>query len=231
MENLFQHHLPFAAPGADPGIDSRDTGKEFLPGLFFMLPGTINAEEFFAQDQLCRAVSVTQDAIMPDFHETIREDMQEKATDKLGSIQGHQLQGIVITAIPILEGDLVSFHRDQPVIGNGHPMRVSPQIVHDSFSAGKGWLAVHHPLLVIEIIEHGLEGSILFQWGNVSGKNQLSFFSCLFEIGKELSPKQAGEELYGDKEVLLAWYPLFPIRREPAPCHDAVQMRVIHQGL
>ena len=196
-----------------------------------MLPGTIDAEESFALGQFCLAVSVAQDAIVPDLHEAIREDMQEKATDKLGSIQGHQPQGIVVAAIPISEGDLISLHLDQPVVRNGHPVRVAPQIVHDSFGAGKGGLAVHHPLLVIEIIKHGLEGSILFQVGNAAGENQLSFLLGLFEIGKELSPEQAGEDLYGDNEVLLAWYPLFPISREPAPCHDAVQMRVIHQGL
>jgi len=231
MQNLFQHHFPFAATGADPGIDSRDTGQEILPGFLFMLPRTIDAEESFALGQFCLAVSVAQDAIMPDLHETIREYMQEKAADKLGRIQGHQPDGIVFAAIPILESDLIFFHFDQPVVRNGHPVSVSPQIIHHGFGAGKGGLAVHHPLLAIEIIEHGLEGLVLFQVGNVAGKNQLSFFSCLFEIGKELSPEQAGEDLYGDEEVLLAWYPLFSIRRKASPCHNAVQMGVIHQRL
>ncbi len=176
-----------------------------------MLPGTINADEFLAQSQFCLAVSVAQDAIISDLHEAIREDVQEKATDKLGSIQGHRFNPVVIFAIPISEGDLISLHRGQPIIGNGHPVSVSAQIIHDGFSAGKGWLTVHHPLLVIEVIEHGLEGSVPFQRGNGSGKNQPSFFSCLFEVGKELSSKQAGDDLYGDKKVLLAWYPLFSL--------------------
>ncbi len=231
MENLFEHHFPFAATGADSGINSRDTGQEILPGFLFMLPGTIDAEESFALGQFCLAVSVAQDAIMPDLHEAIREDMQEKAADKLGRIQGHQPDGIVFAAISISEGDLISFHLDQPVVRNGHPVSVSPQVIHHGFGAGKGWLAVHHPLLVIEIIEKSPEGSILFQVGNVSGKNQTSFFSCLFEIGKELSPKQAGEDFYGNEEVLLAWCPLFSIRTKASSCDDTVQMRVIHQRL
>jgi len=215
VKNFFQYHFTFAATGADSGILAGDASQEFLPGFlfFFMFLEVINAEEFLAESQLFLAVSVAQDAIMPDLHETIREDMQEKAADKLGSIQGHQLQGIVITAIPISEGDLIFLHRDQPVIGNGHPVSVSPQIVHHGFSAGKGRLAVNHPLPVIEILEHGVEGLALFQMGNVSGENQLSFLSGLFNIGEELSPKQAGEDLYGDKEALLTWYPLFSIGR------------------
>jgi len=68
MENLFQHHFPFAATGADSGIKSRDTGQEILPGFLFMLPGTIDAKESFALGRFCLAASVTQDAIVPDLH-------------------------------------------------------------------------------------------------------------------------------------------------------------------
>lgn len=188
MKNLFQYHFTFAATGTDSGINAGDTCKEILPGFFFMLL-VINAEEFLAQSQFSLAISVAQDPIVPDLHEAIRENMEKKAADKLESIQGHRLQGIVIVAVAISEGDLIFLHPDESIIGDGHSVSVSPKIIHYGLSAGKGRFAVHDPLLVIEIIEHCLEGVILFQMGDVSGKNQLSFFFCLLEIGKELSPK------------------------------------------
>lgn len=92
-------------------------------------------------------------------------------------------------------------------------MGVSAQIIHHGFGIGKWGLAVNHPFSRIEILDHGVEGLILFQVGSVAWENQLSFLLGLLEVGKELCPEQAGEDLYGDEEVVLAWYPLFPIRR------------------
>lgn len=80
-----------------------------------MLLEGINTEECLAQNQFCLAVSAAQDAVMPDLHETIGQDMKEKATDKLGSLQGHQSNPIVILAVSIWEGDLTSLSLEMAI--------------------------------------------------------------------------------------------------------------------
>ena len=71
-------------------------------------------------------------------------------------------------------------------------MSVSAQTIHYGFSNAKERLAVHHPLTPVEIIESSLEGVLLFQVDDFSGKSQLSFLLGLLAIGEELSPETSG---------------------------------------
>ena len=105
---------------------------------------------------------------MPDFDEFIRQDVQEKAADELGGVQSHQLGLIVVIAISIFEGDFMGLDLDQAVVGDGHPVGISPQILHDVFGITKWWFAVHVPFLAVEGVQKRLERAFLFEGGNVS---------------------------------------------------------------
>jgi len=68
-------------------------------------------------------------------------------------------------------------------------MGVSGQVFHDGLSIMERRFTVDNPFLTIKLIKHGLEGLLLFEAGNISGKHEVSLFSGLFEVGQELSPK------------------------------------------
>jgi len=149
----------------------------------------VNAEKFLAYGQLFISAPVAQDSIVSDLHEAVGQDVQEKATDELRGVQGHELDRIVVVTVSVPESDLIIFYAYESVVGYGHPMSISAQVFHDRLSIVERGFAVNNPFLIIKLIEHGLEGLVLFEAGDVSGKRQFSFFPGLFEIGQELAPK------------------------------------------
>ena len=64
--------------------------------------------------------------------------MEQKTANELKGLQGEQFDFVVIRRIPPSKGHPVILHFDQPVIGEGDPMRVPAQIVHHFFRALQG---------------------------------------------------------------------------------------------
>lgn len=157
--------------------------------------------------------------------------MHEKTANELLGVEGHVFDRIVVIAIPISKGDLITLHFNHPVIGNGYAVGVSTQIVHYGFSVGKRGFAVNNPLLFVKLADKVIKRSIFFHMPDLAREFQLTFLSGLLEIRNKLSPKQPGYDFYRKKEILFAGYPLGFIRREPTSCNDTVQMGVIYKGL
>ena len=49
---------------------------------------------------------------------------------------------IVIAVVPPVKFHLAIFNVDDPMIGNGHPVRVAVDLVHHLVWPGEGWLGV-----------------------------------------------------------------------------------------
>lgn len=116
---MFTDHPAFTAVGADPGVDSGDAFEQLLPGhpvLFLILVWVADPEKGHALSQFGFSIPCAEDAIMPDFNEAIRQDVEEEAANELGCIQGHEFDLIVVVAISILEGHLIAFDFNQTVI-------------------------------------------------------------------------------------------------------------------
>jgi hypothetical protein len=206
--------------------------EEILPGYpVFFLVSMMDPEKSHAPRQFAFSVSVTQEAVVPDLDKSLWQDVEEKAANELVRLQSHELDGIIVLAIPVLERDPAAFQGYQPVVGYGHPVGVSSQVVDNLLSAVEGGLAVHHPFLLIEAAQEGVKGMGFFQRSNVARERQLLFVSEVFEVSQELTPKHPGEHFDRDKELPLAAYPSLAIQGQPSSCDDAMQMRMVQEGL
>lgn len=215
VKHFLEHHFPFPALGANPGVDSGDAFEEVLPGqscFLLILLGLINPEESDAPRHFGFSVSDAQDPIMPDFDESIGQDVEEKTPNELGCIQDHELDLIVVVAISIFEGHFIAFDLDQTVVGDGYPVAVSPQILHEGFGIAERGFAVYVPLLPVEGGQERFEFMFLFQVSDIAWERDLAFMVSLFEISEELSPEQAREDLHGQEEVFLARNPSLAVR-------------------
>ena len=109
---MFQRHFSLSAERADSGINSGDASQKILPGFLSVLRGflpTVNAEEFLAYGQLFISAPIAQDSIVSDFHESVGQDVQEKAADELPGVKGQELDLIVVVAVSISQSDHVIF--------------------------------------------------------------------------------------------------------------------------
>jgi hypothetical protein len=191
----------------------------------------INAEEFLTQAQFGIPAPVAQDSVVPDLHEPIGEDVQEKAPDELRSIQSHGLDPVVVLAIPVSEGNLAALQLYQPVVRYSHPMGVPTKVIHHQLCPLERGFAVDHPLLSVEFFEQDVECTLLSQVGNIAREHQLPFPISFLEVGQELASEEPRENLDGKEKLSLAGYPSQPIRGQPTSCYDAMQMWMIHEGL
>ena len=83
---------------------------------------------------------------MTDAHKAIREDMREKAADKLQRRQSHQFFFAIVTVIEIFEGDRILANRHNAMIGNGNAEDIATEILDQLRDAIERGLNVDFPV-------------------------------------------------------------------------------------
>src|SRR6267154_2129570 len=88
------------------------------------LGGRRHPEQVPAQRQLTRAMTVAEEAVVPDAVEPIRQHMDQETADELFSSQGHRLLAIAIPVILPPEADLAVVYGHQAVVGDRNTMGI-----------------------------------------------------------------------------------------------------------
>ena len=83
----------------------------------------------FAERQLLRFITVSQQTVMSDLHKPFRQHMEQKASDKLHGGQRHDFFFSAISIITPFECDLSIPDIQDTVVGNGHPVSIPPKIM------------------------------------------------------------------------------------------------------
>ena len=104
------------------------------------------AQQLKAQGQKGGASAVGQEAEMPNTHEALRKDVQQKTGQEFIDGQGQQFLFVAVSGIAPTKGDLAIGKGDQAMVGDGHAMGVAAEILQHIGGATEGRLQVHHPL-------------------------------------------------------------------------------------
>jgi hypothetical protein len=91
-------------------------------------------------------------------------------------------------------------------------MGVSTKVFHHHLCALERGFAVDHPFLSVEFLEQDVEGTLVFQVGELAREHQLPFLIGFLEVGQELASEEPGENLDREEKLPLAGYPSQPIR-------------------
>jgi hypothetical protein len=97
--------------------------------------------------------------------------------------------------------------------------------------ACEGSLAVDDPFLLKECVEEGLKGAGITACGVGKRETQLSSAVSALEAREELGSKDPGEGLDRCEEVATRGDPSVTFEGEPPRWDDAVEMRVVGEGL
>jgi hypothetical protein len=147
---LSRPHFAFFADRAFGDVNPGEPEQCFLSGLLdvivFFGP---TSKELATGGKLLLAASVTQKAVMPDFHEPVRKDMKQEPPDELIGIHGHDLVFVVIGVVAPPERDLIAFKLHEPVIADRDPVCVSAEIIKNVVGSCKWLLTVNNPLLLV----------------------------------------------------------------------------------
>jgi len=83
---------------------------------------------------------------MPNTHEALRKDVQQKTCQEFIDGQGQQFLFVAVSGIAPTKSDLAIGKGDQAMVGDGHAMGVAAEILQHIGGATEGRLQVHHPL-------------------------------------------------------------------------------------
>lgn len=168
---------------------------------------------------------------MADAVEAVRQRVKEKATDELGGVERHHFGDAIFAVILPGEADLAGFKREQPAVGDGDMMRVTAEIGERLARATERRLGVDHPIDAAQFGETCVEEAGVGETGEVTGEAQPAGFEGVLQVTQEQPPEQPGKDADGQKEAGSAGDPVRAIERRATTGHDAMDIRVMGQGL
>src|ERR1019366_8081391 len=102
-------------------------------------------EQFPVQSQLPRALTIAEEAEVPDAVKPVRQHMDQEATHELPAIERHRLLAVAIPVILPAETHLAVVHRQLAIVGDGDAMCISSDIIENLGWPGERPLRVDHP--------------------------------------------------------------------------------------
>ena len=99
-----------------------------------------------------------------------RQDVLQEAMQKFHAGQRHGALLVVVGVIFPSEDHLRFVNRENAVVGNGHAVRVTGQIVQDVLGSAKRWLGVNDPILLEQGVQKCCEGLFVDQRQALSAK-------------------------------------------------------------
>jgi hypothetical protein len=112
------------------------------------------------------------------------------------------------------------------MVGDGHAMGVTTQILEHILGATEGWFGVNDPVFSEQWSQPGSEDLRLCEQSQIAGKMKLAVLRGRLKAGDELTAKHTPEHLNGEKEARTRSNPAGVIERESASGNNAVDMRM-----
>src|SRR5206468_4565805 len=135
-----------------------------------------------------------EEAVVPDADEAAGHEVEQKAAQKGGGVEGGEPGDVAVSAVLPAEGDEAVLQGDEPIVGEGDAIGIATEVGEDLLSAGEGGLAVHDPLLPGGVLELTTDVVVRSRADRPPGDG-------LLEEAEQLTAKDLGEHAHGQEEV------------------------------
>jgi len=178
-------------------------------------------------------MTVSQEAIVTNAMEAIRQYMEEEPAHELADLDAHDLALVTTTFAVNLpaEGNVGLVEIEQAAVGDSDPMGVACEIGQKLLWPGEGLLRVHPPFDAAQRRESDGKGRGFVEIAEIAKELQFTSVECCRQAFEEEPPKQAGEHANREKESGPAGDPTLAVGRDAAARNDAVKMRVQLESL
>jgi hypothetical protein len=174
---------------------------------------------------------MSEEAEVADAHEAGRKHVKQKASQELVHGQGHEALLVVVGGVSPAEGDLVTGEGNETMVGDGHTMGVSAQVVEDVLGAPERRFAVDDPVPAEEWAQERGESFGRGERLQLTMETQLSFGESVFQSSDELAPKNSCQNGKGKKEAATGREPAAVVGGESAGGDHTMDMRMMLQLL
>jgi len=149
-------------------------------------------EELAAAGQLGLAAAVAEQSIVADALEAVGQDVQQKASDELVGVEGHDLAAIVVSVVLSAKGDGAVPDLGQAGVGDGDAVGVAAEVVEHLLWPAKGRLGVDDPVDAARRLQLLGKASSFVEVDEGSAEDQLTGPKGLVESLKEQQATQPG---------------------------------------
>ena len=148
-----------------------------------------------------RAAARRQKTEVADPDEALREDVHQEATEKLDRVERERTNLTPVSVVLPAKRDGVVGHVDEPMVGDGHSVRVAREVLQHVSGTAEGRLRIHHPRLAIEGSEEGAKGRLRFQRCERAREIEAAVSTGIAKAGHELATKELPEHRDREKEA------------------------------
>ena len=110
-----------------------------------------------AKRQRLTAIAVGEQPEVGDLDEATRQNVKQKATDKLKRIEAHHLDAVVVSGVAPLKTHLPVVQGQEPAIGEGNTMSVACQVLQNVLRSAERCLGLDDPFVMAQGGEHCVE--------------------------------------------------------------------------
>ena len=139
---------------------------------------------------------------VPDAHETLREQVEQKTTQKVICLECHGLFPVSMGAVPPAKCHISIGKGDQALVGNGHAMCVAAEIAENIFRTAEWPFAVNDPVAAEHFTDEGVKRLRVRKMLQFAMKLDFALGERLLERFRELSSEYAPKHLLRHKEAM-----------------------------
>jgi hypothetical protein len=188
-------------------------------------------EKLSNEGQLFLSLSVGEKAVVADFDEALGEDVEEKATDELQSIEGHDVLAVSLSVVLPTKGDPAFVQRDQTLVGDSDAVGVASEVLENLMGAAEGRFGIDDPVFGAGDFPPASPGGSTGQGLELAMEGEFSLVEGLLEIAEELASKQTAQGTDGEEETGTSGDPSSTVPGQPSARDHPVHMGVMEQVL
>jgi hypothetical protein len=205
-------------------------GEGIVAG-FLISRSVADSKELTAESDFIVASAIGEEAIVADAVEAVRQGVQEKATNKPVGIKCHDFGFAVLPIVLPGKAHLAVGKRDQPTVGDGDAMRIAAEISQHLFGTAEWRLGIDDPVGPSELIEALSERGGIGEVCEIAKEAQLASREGGLQLLQKQAAEQPREDAHRQEEAGPASDPACAVERGSTAGHDAVDMRMVLQGL
>jgi len=180
--------------------------------------------------ELGGAAGVAKEAEVADAAELVREDVEEEAANELVGVERHCLGFVADAVILPAEADAAVLAGEETTIGDGDAMGIAAEIVEHLLGSAERAFGVDDPGDAAQGGKVAGEGGRFGECGEIAEEAQPAVRERIEQAFEEKAAVEPREDVDWQEEAGAAGDPT-SIGREAAARHDAMDVRVMGQGL
>jgi hypothetical protein len=175
--------------------------------------------------------SICKESEEADAHEATRQHVQQEPTKELFATDRHRPLPTSPSVVFPSESHLAVSNVDEPVIGNGHSVCVTCQIMKNMFWSSERPFGIDHPVMTKERSQEGVKCFFIGEVSDASREGELSVTKGALQAGDELAAKHSAQHFHWEEKSIPEANPVFAVERETTAWDYAMDMRMMQKIL